>query len=209
MNTDKHTHTAYDHAKSMTDELMSPAYCFQGNGSTDTIICPCCRERIKVEDAAETRDGHFRCSECCERYNDTLEKAGNIKILQNKLPGKRDNSFWYDGEVAQIGEYFLVANGEITVDFPYIKSPYESCRFCGYNAAEEGLRRNYFDEDLAKISFNENNWFEVVRVCDTQGGCFQSDELGDTADTYDEGLRMLKRYFEGNILGDDKEQDET
>jgi hypothetical protein len=76
-------------------------------------------------------------------------------------------------------------------------------------AVEEAWDRNLTDKDLDKIGefdgWLNNNWFEVVLIPkDDNIGVLSA--IGDVADTYDEGIEMLKQYVEDEYY---KEQIES
>jgi len=116
-----------------------------------------------------------------------------LEILQKKIGKNRQDSFWYDGQIAVIdtdhGMYSLEACGEKRVMFEENGDDY-----CGYRAVEEAWNRKLTDKGLNKIDqfdgWINNNWFEVVCIKDD----FVDSAIGDVADTYDEGILMLKQY---------------
>jgi len=131
-----------------------------------------------------------------------------VEIVQKSLGKKRQDSFWYDGQVAVIdtdhGTYSLEACGEIRVMFEENGDDYRD-----YRAVREAWDRNLTDKDLNKIGefdgWLNNNWFEIVLIPhDDEIGVLSA--IGDVADTYDEGIEMLKAYVEDEYY---KEQIES
>jgi hypothetical protein len=117
-----------------------------------------------------------------------------VKIIQPSLDKKRQDSFWYDGQIAIIktdhGVYSLEACGDIRVMFNENGNEYH-----GYSAVEEARNRNLTDEELNKLGqfdgWLNNNWFEVVLIpYDKNLGVISA--IGDIADTYNDGIEMLK-----------------
>ena len=114
------------------------------------------------------------------------------KIIVESYPtcGRHD-SFWFDGRVASLGNCVLVASGDIRITF--LGTPYDSYK--NDSAFEEAMRRKLYDADLyddGYISWDNNNWFEVI-----------SDEgdsvMGNVAFTWEDGIDMLIDYYEEGI----------
>lgn len=117
-------------------------------------------------------------------------KKKKLKIHMDKMES-REESFWYDGMVASIGKYVLIATGEIRITFP------DEQRFRDGQAVKEAWQRGYKDKSLKKLEFENNNWFEVVygKVIGSTGRLSIEDcIMGDVVFTYDEGIAMLKSY---------------
>jgi len=112
------------------------------------------------------------------------------KIVQRKLRGKTD-SFWYDGCIAKIKDYALIATGEIRVCFN--DKDYDNDEYRDYHAIEEAERRKYKDKNMGDWTWENNNWFEVIKV--NKEGKMIDCELGDVAYDYDEGIRLLLDYY--------------
>lgn len=104
-----------------------------------------------------------------------------------------EDSFWYDGVIARKGKYILVATGEIKVMFPGEQD------WCSGKALQEAYARGYTDKDLEKMTWDNNNWFEVIS---DDGEC----DIGVVEYTYDEAIKMLERYYEEDIYETRKEQ---
>lgn len=117
-------------------------------------------------------------------------KTKKPAIFTKKLP-KREEAFWYDGPIAGIGKYILIATGEIRITFP------DEQRFRDGQAVKEAWQRGYKDKSLKKLKFENNNWFEVVygKVIGSTGRLSIEDcIMGDVVFTYDEGIAMLESY---------------
>jgi hypothetical protein len=110
-----------------------------------------------------------------------------IKIIQPKLR-KRIDSFWYSGDIASLGHYKLITCGEIRCKFPDTNDYTDWYR--DNSAVEEALRRKYNDKSLSKVTFDMNNWFEVIWEDETFTE--YPEPLESTAGEYDEGITMLK-----------------
>jgi hypothetical protein len=124
----------------------------------------------------------------------------DIKIITPKISDKHNDSFWYDGEIAIIErndgtEFMLIASGDIE-----IRNKEGILIHDRYKERNEGIDlRN--DEDIGKIGFegegkpyfNMNNWFELVFKRKGED-CFDC-VLGDVAHSYDDGIQLLKDYF--------------
>lgn len=108
-----------------------------------------------------------------------------MKINQERQPNRVD-SFWYDGVIASEGNCILIASGDIRVIFPDGQDLNDSHAVCHAEMLE------YTDADLAKLQFENNNWFEVISK---QG----EDILGDVVFTYDEAIELLHQYVKENI----------
>ena len=123
-----------------------------------------------------------------------------IKILQKKQRGRED-SFWYDGVIAAIGDYILIATGDIRVTFPSGESRKND------DAMQRALELGYKDEDLSKLGWINNNWFEVIRGTEKGGAlvtveaCSTDLEEINVSYDYDGAIENLKAYYEEKILG--------
>lgn len=113
------------------------------------------------------------------------------KIKYYQKPEKnRQDSFWFDGPIAAIEKYLLIAIGEIGVTFP------DGNHEHNYHAVEEALRRNWHDTDLKKLKWDNNNWFEVIYGTVDKNNIITIEdcELGDVTYDYAEGIERLKIY---------------
>ena len=136
-----------------------------------------------------------------DKYVDTLfvfknkdgdERRETLKFTHYPDMEKRKESFWFDGEVAVLGKYILVAAGDIQVKFAKDDDWYK-----GDSAVFEAYVRRLTDEHLVEpmVKFENNNWFEVVGE---SGEC----GIGDVVYTFDEGIEMLCDYYREDSLGE-------
>lgn len=111
-----------------------------------------------------------------DHYNEAIGEF-KMKIYQKPFEDCQD-SFFYEGLIAENGKFRLLAVGDIRVAFPdedfYRKDS---------QALDEALDRNYTDKDLINLEFENNNWFEIVG---------EENDFGDIYDTYDEALKALE-----------------
>lgn len=105
-----------------------------------------------------------------------------MQILQSKISNERRDSFWYEGEIAILGNCVLVATGDIRVEFSNDGAMYKN-----REAVDEARERNYTDKDINKLEFSNNNWFEVISI---NGDCAECDVVYD----YDEAIELLEQY---------------
>lgn len=112
-----------------------------------------------------------------------------MEVFQEKEPG-RENSFWYNGDIAIEGDCILIAEGEIRVTFPdgYVGRD--------WHAVEHAMDLGYTDVDLGKFEWDMNNWFEVVSK---KGESI----LGDVVYEYDAAIELLKQYVRDKVYGGD------
>jgi len=77
-----------------------------------------------------------------------------MKVLIDRISKKHQDSFWYDGLIAECNGYQLYATGEI-------KGVFDGSTLYGTQLVYllEGL--GYNDRDLEKVDFYDNNWFEI------------------------------------------------
>jgi len=118
-----------------------------------------------------------------------------MKIIQEKISPKHNDSLFYDGEIASIGKYLLIACGDIEIYkenegrvFARGKHYSDIIDFDNDN----DLYKEMENKDN-KLSWEYNNWFELIDS--------ESDEsiLGDVAHGYDEGIELLKQYHREKI----------
>jgi hypothetical protein len=134
-------------------------------------------------------------------YDLTVKKA---KLMKNKLEiwqkkeKNRADSFWYNGIIAQIGNYLLIATGDISISFPDCPDElYKDSR-----AVEEAENKKYKDKDLVKLEWHNNNWFEVIYgTYDKRNNRYAILDcvMCDVAHDYDAGIQMLKRYVKEKV----------
>jgi len=110
-----------------------------------------------------------------------------MKIIQQKISDKHNDSFWYRGEIAETDNFVLVATGDIRIincETGEIAHDISKERGDGIIG---GLNN---DDDLKKIddihyTWDMNNWFEIFNnrnEVEIDFGIF---------DTYDEGIAEL------------------
>jgi len=118
----------------------------------------------------------------------------SLIIEQWKCRGKED-SFWYEGLIASIGDYRLIACGEIRVNFPKDEEWYKNGR-----AVEEAELKSYTDKDLKKLEWGNNNWFEVVKGTVKNGIVHVEDCMDcDVSYDYDEAIDKLLTYYHEKV----------
>ena len=123
-------------------------------------------------------------------------------IHQQKFKDCSD-SFFYDGLIASIGKYRLIASGDIEIrnkegDRVFARGK----RYC-----DDVVFNN--DKDLKKIgnSYNHslrwenNNWFEVVYASKIVDGIayIEDCDMGIVEYDYDTAIEMLKNYAKEDI----------
>ena len=112
-----------------------------------------------------------------------------IKILQKSFGKNRQDSFWYDGQIAtgKVGKATLSLEtaGTIRVMFEENGELYRDTQ-----AVKEALDRNLTDKNLKEIivfdGWSNSNWFQIYS--DTTGIAINN----DVASSYDEAIEMLK-----------------
>lgn len=117
-----------------------------------------------------------------------------MKIQQRRIDDDHLDSFWYDGIIAQAGDYELVAAGDIRIFYEDENGEYIGMHD-GYKA-RDGFPEPQNDKDLEQMYGDENgyrminnNWFEVINQ---YGDC-----VGDICDNYDDGIAWLKEVSDG------------
>ena len=108
----------------------------------------------------------------------------DIKIHQSKIKGC-DDSFFYDGLIAETKKLSLFAVGEIRITDKEGNIVHDGCKEQG-----DGITIKN-DKDLEQVDgenyiWNMNNWFEII---DNKDG----DDLGAVWYSYDETLEILKK----------------
>ena len=122
-----------------------------------------------------------------------------INIIQAKIAENKQESFWYEGQIATIetdhGVYSLEACGDIRLDFGEPDDVYKN-----WSAVEHANDLGLTDNDLELLrdrdAFGNNNWFEVV--CIRENGEVDSC-IGDVDYTYDDAIVMLETAVEDEI----------
>jgi hypothetical protein len=125
-----------------------------------------------------------------------------IIIIQKKLSKNHNDSFWYDGDIAEFKkkngtELLLIAVGDIKI---YNKKGELVYDVKERNSGIKGGLNN--DKNLKKIGNNyddnyyweNNNWFEVLHKKKNMKG-YES-VMGDVAYDYDGAIQLLKDYIE-------------
>lgn len=113
-----------------------------------------------------------------------------MKIYQKVMPFRKE-AFWYDGPIASIGKYVLIATGEIRLTFPDGQS------FRDNQAVKEAFHRGYKDKDLNKpgMFWDSNNWFEVVYgTVKNEKVTIEDCLMGDVEYDYSSGIKSLVLY---------------
>ena len=117
-------------------------------------------------------------------------------IIHQELQHLREDSFWYDGLIAEMGKFRLYACGEIRI---YNKNG--ELVHDGFKERNGGIEGELsIDNDLQKIGNNyddkyyweNNNWFEVGWI--DENNCMTFD-MGVVEDDYLSALKMLVSYY--------------
>jgi hypothetical protein len=127
-------------------------------------------------------------------YGDT--KKEKLIILQ--FPEKhRQDSFWFYGEIAKLGKYILIATGDIECRFENNSKVYKNESAVEYAYEHDLNDRKLHNEKQGVAEWIHNNWFEVV-------GESGETIMADVAETFDNGIELLKEYYEQDALGEYK-----
>jgi hypothetical protein len=123
-----------------------------------------------------------------EKTAKSYEKL-TVDIIQPMIARNKKDSFWYDGEIAQVSfkarHLSVVASGEIRVEFPNDDRLYNN-----QQAVERATELKYTDKDLAnddKIVFVNNNWFDIEK---SSGDNIEGTDV--IAGEYDEAIQAAK-----------------
>ena len=122
--------------------------------------------------------------------NKLIVKDDRIKIYQ-EFKHLKEDSFWYDDLIAEMGKYRLYAVGDICVKFP--DGRYEK----NGEAVEYAEELGYIDNNLQEVEWINNNWFEVGWI--TEDNRIEFD-MGIVEHDYISALEMLVNYYEGLII---------
>lgn len=118
-----------------------------------------------------------------------------LEIIQKKIDKKHTDVFWYDGNIANIGDYYLRASGSIKVMFKEGGEWYQNGQ-----ALDIVWDKKLTDKKLERLynngMFDMNNWFEVVHY---EKECVEG-VMGDVAYDYDEGIELLQKYHKEKIF---------
>jgi len=91
---------------------------------------------------------------------------------------KHQDSFWYDGKVAETDDFELYATGEIKI-YKENELVYDGkSRNSGFNPETDD---DLPYDDNGQIWFDNNNWFEVMDKANEWG-------MGEIYDTYNDAL---------------------
>ena len=117
-----------------------------------------------------------------------------VQIICGEVAKNKQDSFWYDGQIATLETknyvYSLEAQGDIRVFYK------DEC-FNDYQALEFCEDKKWTDKDLKKFEWDMNNWFEVIGINKKTNEV--ESVIGDVAYDYDEGITMLKTYVKERI----------
>ena len=124
-----------------------------------------------------------------------------LVIEQKKIKGCED-SFWYDGLIASIGNYRLIATGNVRIDTKNGDCAYSGGKFRDYKFRKKVINdktlENYvgqnYDENYYWVN---NNWFEVVYAREIINGLpyiDYCDILEVVEYDYTRAIKMLKQY---------------
>lgn len=137
-----------------------------------------------------------------------------IKIVYHQKPLKdRQNSFFYDGEIADL--YYkkrnvtVVAAGMIRIYNNKGELVHD-----GFKERGEGIKIET-DKDLNKIDnvdgkyyWENNNWFEILYTTNVTNNIREQDSImGDVAYTYKEAIELAKFYLKDDDFWIDIEKD--
>jgi hypothetical protein len=112
-----------------------------------------------------------------------------MKTIVNKISDKHEDSFWYNGLIAETEHHELIANGEIDMR----REGDNNFRCNGFKSWDETCDKDNViydpqfsnDNDLKEpYYFEMNNWFEILEK-DSSG-------LGEVCDTYTQAIQTLK-----------------
>lgn len=120
-----------------------------------------------------------------------------LKVIEKKILDSQD-SFFYDGQIATVTKpngtiLWLEACGEVRVNYKD-QSYRDLRRFDLIRELELNDKKLHRWTKLGKITWSNNNWFEVV--WQKPGDSFVDSALGDVAYTYDEAIDLLSSYYD-------------
>ena len=112
----------------------------------------------------------------------------NMKIHQKMISKDHEDSFWYEGTIAETEHFVLVATGDIRIydtktDSMYDNEPRDNFRFNPQNDTE--LHKMTEDEDIT-WELLMNNWFEIYGK--------EGSGWGEICDNYTEAIAQLKKF---------------
>jgi hypothetical protein len=110
-----------------------------------------------------------------------------MKILQKSMGKDRQDSFWYHGIIAKTKTRILEACGDIGIT-------YRGRTEWDEDAVAWALKMKWKDNDLKKVVWQNNNWFEVLSVERREDGVdFITGGEGEVAHTYKDAIKALKQ----------------
>jgi len=117
-----------------------------------------------------------------------MKTINKLKILQEKISDKHNDSFWYDGDIATCGDLTLIACGDIKI----IKNDKNGLYMGMYDVkARDDFPEPKCDKDLKPMYNYENgfdmvnnNWFEILDS--------DNDTVGDIYGYYDDAIDALR-----------------
>jgi hypothetical protein len=127
-----------------------------------------------------------------------MEPNYKIETSVDKIADNKQESFWYEGDIAHIGllsgtKIYAEATGEIGVSFTTDqneKGEFDVDVYKGKEASERANEFGYDDEDIQdtnKVHWRNNSWFAIIEV-DINGNYI--DDLA-IVHTYDEAIESL------------------
>ena len=111
-------------------------------------------------------------------------------IIEQEIQNQRQDSFWYDGLVAELGKYRLYAVGDINIVFP------NGIQEKDGRAVEYAYDLNFKDNNLKDVEWINNNWFEVGWIDKNNHMQF---DVGIVEYNYPSAIEMLKSYYKGEV----------
>jgi len=114
-----------------------------------------------------------------------------MKIYRKSLGKDKQDSFWYDGVIANTKNYSLEAMGDIEIEVNDKTYQDDGARvFAG--------SRGWTDEELDKnvSEWQHNNWFEILKGKRINGRLMLQGGEGKVYHEYDEAMKELKRLEE-------------
>jgi len=125
-------------------------------------------------------------------------------IEQKKIKGCED-SFWYDGLIASIGKYRLIATGDVIIRKNGGEVAYSGGKFRD-DTLEKKVRSDktlekYVGQNYTNPYYwDNNNWYEVVYAREIINGITQIDDcdMGVVEYDYTRAIKMLKAYAKEN-----------
>lgn len=133
--------------------------------------------------------------------NNKIPKTYPLEIMQSKERGKH-NSFWYDGIIAKIGKYILIATGEVRIqakggDIVYYCGKFEDSEFEKLVVNDKALYKHVGQSYDDRYYWENNNWFEVVYGTyekSVNRYYIEDCDMGVVEYEYDEAIKLLKWY---------------